>query len=68
MLRSRKQRDLKRARLAPAGLLLAALAYLRLLILKRRLILKLLSARRVGYAFSKQLNLKRRVQNCGRYR
>ena len=45
----------------------AALAYLRLLILKRRLILKLFSARRVGYAFSKQLNLKRRVQNCGRY-
>jgi hypothetical protein len=39
-----------------------------LLILKRRLILKLFGARRVGYEFSKQLNLKRRVQNCGRYR
>ena len=47
----------------------AALArILGLLILKRRLILKLFGARRVGYEFSKQLNLKRRVQNCGRYR
>ena len=39
-----------------------------LLISKRRLILKLFAAWRVGYQFSKQLNLKRRVPNCGRYR
>ena len=25
-------------------------------------------ARRVGYEFSQQLNMKQRVQNCGRYR
>jgi hypothetical protein len=31
-------------------------------------ILKLFAAWRVGYQFSKQLNLKRRVPNCGRYR
>jgi hypothetical protein len=39
-----------------------------LLISKCRLILKLFAAWRVGYQFSKQLNLKRRVPNCGRYR
>jgi hypothetical protein len=39
-----------------------------LLISKRRLILKLFAAWRVGYQFSKQLNLRRRVANCGRYR
>jgi hypothetical protein len=39
-----------------------------LLISKRRLILKLFAAWRVGYQFSEQLNLKRRVPNCGRYR
>jgi hypothetical protein len=39
-----------------------------LLISKRRLILKLFAAWRVGDQFSKQLNLKRRVRNCGRYR
>jgi hypothetical protein len=33
-----------------------------------RLILKLFAAWRVGNQFSKQLNLKRRVPNCGRYR
>jgi hypothetical protein len=35
---------------------------------KRPLILKLFAAWRVGDQFSKQLNLKRRVPNCGRYR
>jgi hypothetical protein len=35
---------------------------------QHRLILKLFAAWRVGYQFSKQLNLKRRVPNCGRYR
>jgi hypothetical protein len=39
-----------------------ASAALGLLILKRRLILKLFGARRVGYEFSKQLNLKRRAK------
>jgi hypothetical protein len=39
-----------------------------LLISKHRLILKLFDAWRVGDQFSKQLNLKRRVPNCGRYR
>jgi hypothetical protein len=41
-----------------------------LVISKRRLILKLFAAWRVGDQFSKhkQLNLKRRVQNCGCYR
>ena len=39
-----------------------ASAALGLLILERRLILKLFGARRVGYEFSKQLNLKRRAK------
>ena len=39
-----------------------ASAALGLLILKRRLILKLFGASRVGYEFSKQLNLKRRAK------
>jgi hypothetical protein len=34
---------------------------------QHRLILKLFAAWRIGNQFSKQLNLKRRVPNCGRY-